>query len=299
MGDHLLYLLLNPGKAEGSGLLHRRELDGGLPELQDDVLDENEPPSFSAEEFVEPGRCPFTKVQDRCSLERILPDVVDLGHIRRHLGTGPARRLFEKLVLEVIHSHRAEVRSSEIKDLMASGGPFALKQGHLVIPIEMVLIRPVAELYALEELILDVRIAGRSEERGVPVHARKDSVLDCPGLDVSGPARDAGHPEPAFINGAFGIAKRRHTAVRPGKRLGAIVGGEDENGVVRLAHIIHCFHERTDTNRPFPPLRLPLAQSWCRHSSWPCIWARERSRRGSARRYARGRTACRQPLPSS
>jgi hypothetical protein len=55
MGDHLLYLLLDTSKAEGSGLLHRRELDGGFPELQHDVLDENEPPSFSAEEFVEPG----------------------------------------------------------------------------------------------------------------------------------------------------------------------------------------------------------------------------------------------------
>src|SRR5208337_3118745 len=247
MGDHLLYLLLDSGKAEGSGLLHRRELDGGLPELQYDVLDENEPPGFSAEELVEPSRGPFTKVQDRCSLERILPDVVYLGHIRRDLGTGPALRLLEKLVLEVIHSHRAEVRSSEIEDLMASGGPFALKQSHLVIPIEMVLIRPVTELYALEELVLYVRIAGRSEESGVPVHAGKDSVLDRSRLDVSGPARDARHAESAFINGAFGIAKRRHTAVRPSKRLGTIVGGEDENGVVRLAHIIHCLHERTDT----------------------------------------------------
>src|SRR5208337_4805455 len=247
MGDHLLYLLLDSGRAEGSGLLHRRELDGGLPELQDDVLDENEPPGFSAEELVEPGWGPFTKAQDRCPLERILPDVVDLGHIRRDLGTGPALRLLVKLVLEIVHPYRTEFRSSEIEDLMASRGPCALKQGHLVIPIEMVLIRPVTELYALEELVLYVRIAGRSEESGVPVKAGKDSVLDRPGLNVSRPARDAWHPERAFINGAFGIAKRRHTAVRPGKRLGAIVGGEDENGVVRLAHLIHCFHERTDT----------------------------------------------------
>src|SRR5271165_4412209 len=142
MGDHLLYLLLDPSKAEGSGLLHRRELDGGFPKLQHDVLDENEPPGFSAEELVEPSRSPFTKVQDRCSLERILPDVVDLGHIRRDLGTGPTLRLLVKLVLEIVHSHRTELRSSEIENLMASGGPLALKQGHLVIPVEMVLIRP-------------------------------------------------------------------------------------------------------------------------------------------------------------
>jgi hypothetical protein len=83
MLDHLPYLLLDLGKAEGCRSLHRREIDGGLPELQHDVLDENEPPGFSTEELVEPGRGPFTEVQDWCSLERILPDVVDLGHIRR------------------------------------------------------------------------------------------------------------------------------------------------------------------------------------------------------------------------
>ncbi len=72
-------------------------------------------------------------------------------------------------------------------------------------PVWSVLVRPVTELHALEELFLYVRIAGRSEESGVPVHAGKDSVLDRPGLDVSRPARDAGHAEPAFVNGAFGI----------------------------------------------------------------------------------------------
>jgi hypothetical protein len=39
---------LTLGKAKGIGLLHRRELDGGLPDL-----DENEPPGFSAKELVD------------------------------------------------------------------------------------------------------------------------------------------------------------------------------------------------------------------------------------------------------
>jgi len=38
MLDHLLYLLLDPGKAEGCRSLHRREVDGGLRELEYDVL---------------------------------------------------------------------------------------------------------------------------------------------------------------------------------------------------------------------------------------------------------------------
>jgi len=186
MLDHLLYFFLDPGKAEGCRGLHRRELDGGFPELQYDVLDENEPPGFSAEELVEPGWGPFTKAQDRCSLERILPDVVDPGHIHRDLGTRPALRLFVKLVLKIVHPNRTEFRSSEIEDLMASGGPCALKQRHLVIPIEMVLVRLVTEFYALEELVLYVRIAGGRDKGREPVHAGKDSVLDRPGLDVSG-----------------------------------------------------------------------------------------------------------------
>ena len=51
--NHFLYLLLDPRKAEGGRSLHRREVDGGL--------------------------------------ERLLPDVIDPGHIRRDLGTRRAR----------------------------------------------------------------------------------------------------------------------------------------------------------------------------------------------------------------
>src|SRR5258708_12036393 len=153
MLDHFVSFFLDPGKAEGCRGLHRRELDGGFPELQYDVLDENEPPGFSAEELVEPGWGPFTKAQDRCSLERILPDVVDPGHIHRDLGTRPALRLFVKLVLKIVHPNRTEFRSSEIEDLMASGGPWPPKHRPLVLPLPLVLLRLVPTSSALEDLV--------------------------------------------------------------------------------------------------------------------------------------------------
>jgi len=60
MVNHLLYLLLGSRRAEGGRILHRREVDGGLPELQYDVLDDTN---------RQPPRA-----------EELLPDVVDPGH---------------------------------------------------------------------------------------------------------------------------------------------------------------------------------------------------------------------------
>ena len=108
---------------------------------------------------------PSREVQNRRPLERVLTDVVDFGHVRRDLGAGPTVRLVVELVLEVVHPHRAELRASEVENLMASGGTFALEQSHLVITVQMVLVGPVAELHALEELVGDVRIARGVDRR--------------------------------------------------------------------------------------------------------------------------------------
>ena len=37
-----------------------------------------------------------------------------------------------------------------------------------------------------------------------------------------------------------------YAVVRPGKRLGAIIGGEDDDGIVCLTHVIQRLHECTD-----------------------------------------------------
>ena len=59
-------------------------------------------------------------------------------------------------------------------------------------------------------------------------------------LDLARPADDRRHAEAALEHGALGGPERRHAAVRPGEDLGAVVGGEDDDGVVGLADVLQC-----------------------------------------------------------
>ena len=60
---------------------------------------------------------------------------------------------------------------------------------------------------------------------------------------MTGPAEDGGNAEAAFEDGALGLRERRHTPIGPGKELGAIVGGEQNDGVVVLTHVLELIHQ--------------------------------------------------------
>ena len=64
----------------------------------------------------------------------------------------------------------------------------------------MILVGAVAQLYAFEELVGDIGIAGSGDQRREPVETGEDAVLNRAGLDVSGPADDRGYAETAFPN---------------------------------------------------------------------------------------------------
>src|SRR4029078_7871044 len=115
---------------------------------------------------------------------------------------------------------------------MPRGWSLAFEQGHLVVTVQMILVTAVSELHALEELVVDVRIAGSGQESRKPVEAGEDAILDRAWLDVTRPAGDARHAEAAFADSTFGVLKRRHAAVRPGEHFRAVVGAEDDNGVI-------------------------------------------------------------------
>ena len=85
-----------------------------------------------------------------------------------------------------------------------------------------------------------------ADEGGEPIERREDAVLDRARLDVARPADDARRAEAAFIHGALGALERRHAAVGPGEHLGAIVGGEDDDGVVGLADVLEMLQEGAD-----------------------------------------------------
>ena len=67
-----------------------------------------------------------------------------------------------------------------------------------------------------------------------------------PGLICARPADDARHAEAAFADRALGVLERRHAAIRPGEHLGAVVGGEDDDGVVGFADVVEVLEQGAD-----------------------------------------------------
>ena len=104
-----------------------------------------------------------------------------------------------ELELEVVDANGAQLRRRRSRtDLMALGRALASEQVHLVVAVEMVLVGPVAELHALQQLVGDVRVAGRRQQGGEPIEAGEDAVLDRARLDLARPADDGRRAEAAF-----------------------------------------------------------------------------------------------------
>ena len=55
-----------------------------------------------------------------------------------------------------------------------------------------------------------------------------------------------GHAEAALEDCSLGLRERRLTAIGPGEDFGAIVGGEDDDGVVVHAHVLELLHHQAD-----------------------------------------------------
>src|ERR1700689_3583973 len=90
----------------------------------------------------------------------------------------------------------------------------------------------VAERLAGEQFADDVGIAGSGYQGRKPIQSRDNAVFDLAGGYVARPANDAGHAEATLERRAFAAGERGLSAVRPGEVLGAVVGGEDHDGVV-------------------------------------------------------------------
>src|SRR5579864_9263598 len=63
---------------------------------------------------------------------------------------------------------------------------------------------------------------------------------------MAGPADDAWHAEAAFHDRSFRLRERRGAAIRPGERFGAVVGGENDNGVIVQPRILEMLHHQAD-----------------------------------------------------
>ena len=84
------------------------------------------------------------------------------------------------------------------------------------------------------------------EEGREPVQAGEDAVLHRVRRHMAGPAQDARHAEAAFHDRPFALRERRRSAIGPGEEFGAVVGGEDDDGVVVHAHVLELLHHQTD-----------------------------------------------------
>src|SRR5262249_61587208 len=152
-------------------------------------------------------------------------------------------RLLEECELEAVEANRAERRAAKIEQLVALGWALAGQQIRLIVTVQMVLVGPLAELHALEQFISDVRVARGGHERGEPIEAGEDTVLDGARLDLSWPADNGGHAEAALPHRAFGVLERRHAAIPPRGHLRAIVPGEDDDPVVCLPAVVPILHQ--------------------------------------------------------
>ena len=63
---------------------------------------------------------------------------------------------------------------------------------------------------------------------------------------MAGPAQDARHTEAAFHNRPFALCERRRSAIGPGKDFRAVVGCEDNNGVIVHSHLLQLGHDNAD-----------------------------------------------------
>ena len=180
------------------------------------------------------------------ALERIQAQVGDVRHVRLGLFAQPAGRLVDEAELVVVNAHRADRAFAEVEDFVTRGRPFAGDGVQLVVAIQMVLVGPVADLLALQQFVGDVRIAGRGHEGRQPVQAGEDAVLHRVRRHMARPAKECRHAEAAFEDRSLGLRERRLTAIGPGKDFGAVVGGEDDDGVVVHAHVLELLHHQTD-----------------------------------------------------
>src|SRR5262245_59324921 len=146
-------LLLQPFEVEARALLHRRELDKGLRRLGGLLLSGDEAPELQGVPI---------RVEERSSdartFEGVETQVDEDRPIDLDRAAKPAVRLIDEPVLVVADAHRAERRLGEVEDLVALRRPLAGDQVHLVVAVEMDLVRALAKLLALGELLDNIWI---------------------------------------------------------------------------------------------------------------------------------------------
>src|SRR5262249_18036250 len=133
----------NGSKVELRRCLDGRMLDGGLRQLHYFRLNQHDPREGAAHEIIHVATAGIIQTLlagYRRSLERVLANVDNSGHVGGKFLSRPPVWLLEELKLEVIIAKGTEMRTGKVEELMASGRSLARHKSHLVVTIEMVLV---------------------------------------------------------------------------------------------------------------------------------------------------------------
>src|SRR5215831_18483848 len=126
---------------ERSRRLHRRKVNETLGELADNLLNENAAPQLKGK-----PRIVVDGSTQACAFERVQPNIGQNRKIRLYGAAQPATGLVDEAILVIIYADGAKRCFSEVQDLVALGWSPASDQVHLVVTVEMHLVRSLAEL---------------------------------------------------------------------------------------------------------------------------------------------------------
>ena len=206
-----LQLLQDFIHVEGGRLLPLRVVLEGHQELahvglrghqQEDVIDQ--PVVVGVRSDVRPlvrVRPEIEHLRDPQAGERVRPD--------EHRSRGP-----------LLHEHQLPVVVAQAGQLLVvvdveERFPRALRGlpgqvGDEIVAVQMDLVGHVADLVALEQLVLHLRVAGHGQKGRQPVEVSDDLVGHLARLDLARPADHGRHPVGAFPVRVFLAAERRH-----------------------------------------------------------------------------------------
>jgi hypothetical protein len=230
---------------EASGLLARRELLEAHEMLRDQrlrrdqhegVLDE--PPHIVARLVLGPFERVGSQIEQPGQAElhhRLRPDIEAMCP------------LLQEHRLPLIVAQAVEIAViGPVEELAALVRALAGEQVTLVVAVEVNPEGLAGGIVALQQLALDVRLAGGRHQRRRPVLGGEDVVDLHARRHQAGPAYHRRHAIAAFPIGVLLAAERRGAAVGPRERLGAIVGGVDHDRIVSDAEIVEFLQELAD-----------------------------------------------------
>src|SRR5262249_3185654 len=183
--------------------------------------------------------------------ERVALDVLDLSDMERSKWHEPARGSglsHREVDLPILVTDCRRCRAREVIEIIARR---VLRSTFEVLALIHTVKRRSDNTGVLAGLDLFLESftfwsAGDVNECRYPIECGEQLVLDGPRLDVSWPSDHARSAVAALPCLSFLPLEWSDAAVREGDRFSAVVGGEDNDGVIQLAHLLQLRQHHSD-----------------------------------------------------